>query len=158
MDTRRIARVGLCLLAVAPHATDGACQKQDGAGVVRERVCEVDTRGVQVTEDGQRVTDIVTARCNVPPVEHRIDAWLEYKTSVWGEGRMPRFPEWSTVIPDAEGVSVRVWLPCREGYYRAVWRTTGRGPAMADHPRGIPFDELDGDMGSTHVDAAECAG
>lgn len=49
-------------------------------------------------------------------------------------------------------------LPGKEGSYRAAWRTTGRGPALADNPNGIEFDRFDGDLPATFVDADECVG
>jgi hypothetical protein len=121
-------------------------------------VCDVDTAGIEVTGDGRYVTDKVRAWCTVPPRTHTLEAWLEFSTSRWGGWTMPEFPARSSIIPDEEGVTLRVRLPCREGHYRAAWRTHGRGPAVPGHPNGIEFDKVDGDYGATAVDASQCAG
>lgn len=31
-------------------------------------------------------------------------------------------------------------------------------PALPDNPQGVSFDKLDGDAGSTHIDATQCEG
>ncbi|MGH3913610.1 MAG: hypothetical protein ACRDTC_09385 [Pseudonocardiaceae bacterium] len=152
-----VKSVLMVAVVLAAQAGDGGCAPQ-GDGVVRSRVCDVDTRGIEVERDGAVIADVVTARCDVPPTQHRLDAWLEYRSGAWGGWTMPRFPEGSSLIPDVEGVAVRVTLPCKEGYYRAAWRATGRGPALPDHPRGIEFDIADADLGHTRINTEDCEG
>lgn len=146
----------ITLAVLATQAGDSSCQASGDP--VRTQVCHVDTRGVRVESDGTLVADVITARCQIPPREHKLEAWLEYRSGIWGDWTRPRMPNVLRGVPDAEGRPVRVELPCKPGYYRAAWRATGRGPALPDHPAGIPFDHLDGDFGSTHVDATECKG
>jgi len=148
----------LLILAVvaATQAGDGSCQA--GGDPARTQVCYVDTRGVRVESEGALVVDVITARCQVPPREHRLEGWLEYRSGIWGEWTRPRGPELLYGDPGPEGEPLRVELPCKAGYYRAAWRVTGRGPSLPDHPGGIPFDIQDGDFGSTPVDATECGG
>lgn len=149
--TNWIALTTTALMTVAA-APDG-CQTD----APRHKVCEVNTRGIEVEDYGESVADVVTVTCEVSPVSHRLETWLEYSTSRYGGWTMPRFPRSSGAIPDSvEGVSLRVTLPCREGYYRTAWRTTGAGPELPDHPDGIPFDVVDGDFGSTAVTAEQC--
>lgn len=158
---RRAVRTTLAaVLIVVANAGDTACPAPDnGDAVPRQRLCDVDTRGVEVESGGAFVVDVVTATCQPPgPLEHKFEAWLEYKPGVWGDWTMPRFPRQSFTVPGQEGLRLRVELPCKEGYYRAAWRTTGRGPALPDHPNGIEFDRLDADFGSTRVDGADCRG
>ena len=146
----------LLTLAVilATQAGDSSCQ--DSSDPTRTTVCQVDTRGIRVESGGAVVVDVITARCDVPPREHRLEAWLEYRKGIWGEWTMPRGPELLYGIPGPDGDPVQVELPCKAGYYRAAWRATGRGPALPDHPQGLPFDIQDGDWGHTPVDATEC--
>lgn len=41
---------------------------------------------------GAFVVDIITPRCDVPPREHKLEAWLEYKPDIWGGWTRPRAP------------------------------------------------------------------
>lgn len=120
--------------------------------------CSVDTRGIR-PDDGAVVVDYVTASCDRPPLRHKFEAWLEYSTSRRGGYTMPRFPAGpSWIIPDQEGVTLRVELPCRPGWYRTAWRTTGVGPASAEAHEGVEFDLRDGDFNPTDIRAEDCRG
>lgn len=116
--------------------------------------CSVDTRGIR-PDDGAVVVDYVTATCDKPPRQHKFEAWMEYSSSRRGGFSMPRFPAGPVwVIPDREGITLRVELPCRPGWYRTAWRTTGIGP----EPDNTPFDLIDGDFFPKEIRAEQCRG
>ena len=154
---RAVHAIAAVAFLAASQAGDSSCQQATPANdVPRSQVCETDSGSIR-TIDGY-VVGKVTAKCYVPPREHVLEAWLEYSTSRWGGFTMPRFPLRDTTIPDTEGVTLWPRLPCKPGYYQTKWRIHGRGPAVPDHQNGIGFDEVDGDYGSTYIDADQCAG
>lgn len=114
------------------------------------KACEITLRGLEATE-GQ-VTDVITARCELPPQKHLLQYWLDYRGP--GEEFTPLTPriasEWR--IPTASGFSRTVTAPCLRGHYRTHYTVTGVGPG--EDP--IPF-EVEGVGKVRFFDVEDCA-
>lgn len=117
------------------------------------KACDLSFQGIYI-EAGE-VWDVVTVTCELPPAEHYIQAWMEYKP----------FDEYSSYgrhvatrkIPDKTGFQLKVHSTCVEGSFRAKAHVEGRGPVTVEHPEGIRFDFEDTGW-PEYITAEECAG
>lgn len=118
-----------------------AVQAAAPAGCSPPKVCDIFFHGVYV--HAGEVRDVVTPICDRPPIEHEIEAWMEYRR-VGEYSPLARRHAYSWIIPDKTGFPLEVSSgTCVAGWYRAATHVTGRSPATTQNPRGIPFDFSD---------------
>lgn len=138
-------------LVLATQAGDGSCAPTPKA-------CDLSFAGITV-EDG-KVLDTVTVVCDLRPVEHFLQVWMEYKPF----DEFDAYDRTATTrdIPgdgaDQGGQPVRLTLssPCLEGTYRTRAYAKDRGPVTENTPQPIPF-EFEDTGWPEFVSAERCA-
>ena len=144
---RAFAAASLLVAAVQAAAPSGCAPVA--------KACDLSFQGIYV--DAGEVWDVVTPTCDKPPIEHEIEAWMEYKR-VGEYSPLARRHAYSWITPDKLGFPLKVSSGiCVEGWYRAKAHVTGRGPATEQNPRGIPF-EFEDTGRSKYVTAEQCSG
>lgn len=138
-------------LAATFHLADpAACTSAAGA-----KACDFSFHGLYVKST--QVVDVVTPTCDVQPVSHTIDVWLEYKPiDTWNWNSYSRHTI-SATIPDKTGFPVEVRMTCLAGWFHTRVHVKGRGPADDKNPAGLPFDFWDTGAEKS-VTAADCTG
>ncbi|MGQ0777254.1 MAG: hypothetical protein ACT4NY_23040 [Pseudonocardiales bacterium] len=110
------------------------------------------------------MTDVVIAKCGVEPKsrpqDHYIEAWIDHRAAggEWMQVTSKR-DAYSQVVPDAEGIEIRVSAPCREGEYRSSYYVEGTGaPIPPDYPEGRDFEvEYTDHFGASTYSVGDCA-
>lgn len=126
------------------------------------KACDLSFAGITV-QDGQ-VMDTVTVVCDLRPVKHVLQAWIEYKPfDEFGRyGRTATTADLPGSGRDPESLSDRpvrlvVFSPCARGTYRTRVYATGTGPVTEAAPAGIPF-EFEDTGWQKYISADDCAG
>jgi hypothetical protein len=126
------------------------------------KACDLSFAGITV--EAGRVVDTVTVVCDLRPVEHVLQAWIEYKrfdefdtydrtSTTWdipGSGR-------DDEDPADRPVRLTVSSPCVEGTYRTRAYARGKGPITESTPNPIPF-EFEDTGWHKYVTAEDCVG
>ncbi|MGQ0773901.1 MAG: hypothetical protein ACT4NY_05705 [Pseudonocardiales bacterium] len=113
-------------------------QSGDSSCTPLPKACALSFQGIHV--QAGEVRDVVTPTCDLPPRQHVLHAWMEYK-AIGEYSPLGRRQVVSRAIPDRTGFPVPVSAgTCAQGWYRAVVHVDGVGPSTTADPEGLPFD------------------
>ena len=126
------------------------------------KACDLSFAGITVKAG--KVWDTVTAVCDLRPLQHVLQVWLEYKPFDTWDAYDRTATTWdipgSGTDPDDPGdrpVQLTVSSPCLEGTYRTRAYVKGQGPATPEAAAGIPF-EFEDTGWQKFVSAGDCVG